>query len=135
MEQLSMFMPNSSWRPPEEWPDFTKSKLISLDTETRDPHLLERGPGGVRYDGQVVGVSLSDGTQTVYLPVAHEGGDNLDKVQVFNYLEAQLKGNQPKVGANLIYDLEWLRAEGIAVAGDIRDIQIAEPLIDENQVS
>ena len=96
---------------------------------------MERGPGGVRYDGQVVGVSLSDGTKTVYLPVAHEGGDNLDKVQVFKYLEAQLKGNQPKVGANLIYDLEWLRAEGIAVAGDVWDIQIAEPLIDENQAS
>ena len=135
MEQLSMFMPNSAWRPPEEWPDFTNAKAISLDCETRDPHLLERGPGGVRYDGQVVGVSLSDGTQTVYLPVAHEGGDNLDKVQVFKYLEAQLKGNQPKIGANLIYDLEWLRAEGIPVAGDIWDIQIAEPLIDENQSS
>jgi DNA polymerase I-like protein with 3'-5' exonuclease and polymerase domains len=135
MEQLSMFTPNSNWRPPEEWPDFTNAKAISLDCETRDPHLLERGPGGVRYDGQVVGVSLSDGTQTVYLPVAHEGGDNLDKVQVFKYLEAQLKGNQPKIGANLIYDLEWLRAEGIPVAGDIWDIQIAEPLIDENQSS
>lgn len=135
MEQLSMFMPNSSWRPPEEWPDFTNTKAISLDCETRDPHLLERGPGGVRYDGQVVGVSLSDGTQTVYLPVAHQGGDNLDKAQVFKYLETQLKGNQPKIGANLIYDLEWLRAEGIPVAGDIWDIQIAEPLIDENQTS
>lgn len=135
MDQLPMFTPNSAWRPPVDLPDFSQSKQISLDCETRDPHLMDMGPGGVRYDGQVVGISLSDGTQTVYLPFAHEGGDNLDKAKVLAYAETVLKTDKPKIGANLIYDLEWLRAEGVSVTGPIWDIQIAEPLIDENQVS
>lgn len=96
---------------------------------------MERGPGGVRYDGYVVGVSIATEDYCGYFPFAHEGGDNLPKAAVLQFLEDVLKTQTPKVGANLIYDLEWLRAEGIQVNGPIWDIQIAEPLIDENQVS
>ncbi len=135
MEQLPMFLPNSAWRPPEEFPNLTTAKLISLDCETRDPHLMERGPGGVRYDGEVVGVSLATEDAAWYFPFAHAGGDNLDKSSVLRFLDDVLGKDTEKVGANLIYDLEWLRAEGIQVNGPVRDIQIAEPLIDENQSS
>ena len=96
---------------------------------------MERGPGGVRYDGYVVGVSIATEDYCGYFPFAHEGGDNLPKASVLRFLEDVLKTQTPKVGANLIYDLEWLRAEGIQVNGPTWDIQIAEPLIDENQVS
>ena len=135
MDQLTMFMPNSGWRPPKEFPNLTNAKRLSLDCETRDPNLMERGPGGVRYDGNVVGVSLATEDQAWYFPFAHEAGDNLDKQQVLRFLEDVLSKDTEKIGANLIYDLEWLRAEGIQVNGQIRDIQIAEPLIDENQQS
>lgn len=135
MEQLPMFMPNSAWRPPEEFPNLTTAKRISLDCETRDPHLMERGPGGVRYDGEVVGVSLATEDASWYFPFGHGGGDNLPKAAVISFLEDVLGKDTEKIGANLIYDLEWLRSEGIQVNGPIRDIQIAEPLIDENQSS
>lgn len=134
MDQLPMFLPTSTWIPPSEFPDLSEAKLISVDCETRDPNLLTSGPGGVRYDGEVVGVSLATDTGFCgYFPFAHRDGGNLDREQTISYLQATLGGNQPKVGANLLYDLEWLRATGIQVNGPIRDIQIAEPLIDEER--
>ena len=38
---------------------------------------------------------------------------------------------QPKVGANLMYDVGWLRHEGVTVAGELVDVQYAEALLDE----
>jgi len=41
----------------------------------------------------------------------------------------------PKVGANILYDLEWLKCDPrlrIDVAGPKYDVQVAEPLLDEN---
>ena len=34
---------------------------------------------------------------------------------------------------NALYDLGWLRAEGVEVKGQIRDTMIAAPLLDENR--
>ncbi len=41
----------------------------------------------------------------------------------------------PKIGANLIYDLAFLSAAGVKVAGPFYDVQIAEPLLDETRLS
>jgi len=134
MAQLSMFLPTSAWQPPKEFPQLTNAKILSIDCETRDPNLLTSGPGGVRHDGELVGVSIAaDDNFCGYFPIGHRDGGNLDKEQCIAWLRDTLGGNQPKVGANLLYDLEWLRATGIQVNGPIRDIQIAEPLIDEER--
>lgn len=127
-------MLTSNWRPPTEFPDLSGAKLIALDTETRDPNLKTKGPGGVRGDGYIVGISLAtDDGFAAYYPIRHEGGDNCDAQQVLRYAKDQLRGNQPKVGARLIYDLEWLRTEGIAVGGKKIDIQTSEPLLNEDR--
>ena len=68
-----------------------------------------------------------------YFPIGHEGGDNLDRDTVLAWARALLGGTQTKVGANLLYDLEWLRATGIEVGGSLIDIQVAEPLINEER--
>ena len=134
MAQMSMFLPKADWRPPKELPDLSSAKIISLDVETSDPHLLTSGPGGVRHDGKLVGISVATDTGFVgYFPIAHEGGDNLDSGSVLNWARATLGGRQDKVGANLLYDLEWLRAAGVEVKGRLRDIQVAEPLLDEER--
>lgn len=92
------------------------------------------GPGGVRHDGRLIGVSLATDTgYNGYFPFAHEGGDNLDRETVLSWLRTTLSGEQIKVGANLLYDLEWLREAGVDVKGTLRDIQVAEPLIDEEK--
>ncbi len=125
-------VPDSRWVPPETLPSLAGANFIGLDTETYDPDLKEKGPG-VRRDGYIVGVSLATDTGiNMYLPVAHAGGGNMDKELVFRYLRDQLADeNQPKVGANLLYDLDYLAQADIPVAGNILDVQNAAPLLDE----
>jgi DNA polymerase I-like protein with 3'-5' exonuclease and polymerase domains len=125
--------PKSAWKPPTNLPSLRAAKLITVDVETKDPKLQEEGPGDIRRDGYVVGVSLAIDGWSAYLPIRHDGGDNMDEKQVIRYLKDNLKYNNPKLGANLVYDLGWLRTDGIEVNGPKYDVQIAEPLIDENK--
>jgi len=123
----------TDWAPPD-LPDLSAADAIGLDTETHDPDLKSKGPG-VRRDGYMVGISVAvpDG-RSWYLPFGHEGGDNLPKKKVIAWAKKELtRPNQPKVGANLLYDLDYLAEEGVDVAGPFRDVQVAEPLLDENK--
>lgn len=136
--QFILFEPHSDWAPPQSLPDLSAAKVIAVDCETRDPNLKTRGPGGVRKDGHVAGVSIATDTGiTIYLPIGHEAGGNLDRGFVKRYLQRELsRPHQEKVGANFLYDLEWLKCDlDVDVAGQLYDVQIAEPLIDENQRS
>ncbi len=128
-------IPETGWRPPRDFPNLAQASAISVDTETHDPELLENGPGWARHKGHVVGVSLSvpEG-QSWYFPVRHtvQSEDNLDPGAVFRYLQDTLTNpQQPKIGANLMYDVGWLREEGVLVAGTLMDVQFAEALLDE----
>jgi len=107
--------------------------LIGLDTETRDPNLLDKGPGGPRNDGEIVGISMAvpEGNKW-YFPIGH-GGGNLDREKVLHYIEDMLCLPIPKVGANISYDLEWLTCTKVKHTGPFIDVQIAEPLLDEDK--
>jgi DNA polymerase I-like protein with 3'-5' exonuclease and polymerase domains len=134
------FVPDAPWRPPglDSLPDWGQAKRVGIDTETRDPLLTELGPG-VRRGGYICGFSfaLEDGPR-FYLPVRHEGGDNLPVEGVLRYLRDQA-ARYPGVvvGANMGYDLDYMAQEGIEFksAQRFRDVQIADPLIDELQTS
>lgn len=130
-----------------KYPDLSKVSQICLDLETRDPNLKTKGCGGVRDDGEVLGFALAwrelrptalfgldPGVMSIYLPIAHSEG-NLHKEDVLGYLHTVFKHNIPVVGANIAYDLEWMRHQGISVTGQKKDVQIAEALINENQKS
>jgi len=119
------------------YPDLQQAQLIAVDLETYDPDLIDKGMGAVR-DGYIVGVALAalwpDGrTWSEYYPVRHEGGGNLDRATVWRYLRDQLTTEIPKTGANLQYECAYLWTEGIQIAGPFWDVQVAEPLLDENQ--
>lgn len=134
--QLAMFAPESSWVPPTELPDLSQAKMIGLDVEAKDPNLMKMGPGFIRGDAKVVGISLAveDGPK-LYLPFGHEQGGNMDKDLVVRYVREQLsRENQTKVGANLMYELEACASLGIEIKGPLADIQIAEPLLDEERI-
>lgn len=133
-------IPDTGWKlpGPEEFREFHRSGMIAIDIETYDPDLKSKGPG-VRRDGRIVGVAIGmdDGWRR-YFPIGHETGPNLEADKVRDYVVRELslfKG--PIVGANLLYDLDYLTAHwGV----DIRDnqwwdVQTAEPLIDENAFS
>lgn len=102
--------------------------------------MKDKGCGATR-DGYIVGVAVGwrfpdqQEVHTAYYPVRHEGGGNLDRKQVWAYLRDMLSTNVPKTGANLQYDLNYLWTEGVQVEGPFYDIQIAEPLLDEERGS
>ena len=127
----------SDWRPPTKFPKLVgKAREIAFDVETYDPHLLDSGPGAIRKDGYVCGFSVAtdDGFKGYY-PIRHEGGDNLENPDAaIKWLGDQLYDDTPKIGANILYDLIWLKCDlDINVGGKKYDVQIAEPLLDENR--
>ncbi len=128
-------IPETGWLPPKMLPNLSGAKVLSIDTETYDPDLIEKGPGWARGVGHMVGVSISDGIGKWYFPIRHEiePGDNWEPEIVINWLKRTLSNpKQPKVGANITYDVGWLRQEGIIVKGPLFDVQFAEALLDES---
>lgn len=139
MLQLPIFEPRSTWTPTpvSQLPSWEGAKRVSIDCETRDPDLTELGPG-VRRGAYMVGVSFSieDGP-SFYLPMRHAVGSNLDPGHVVSYLRDQARAFKGSLGgANIPYDLDFMAEEGIEFDPlDYRDVQIAEPLINENEYS
>ena len=123
------------WFPPDHLPDLSGEKIIAVDVETRDPHLRDLGPGWVRNDGNLIGISVAASEWSAYLPIAHEGGGNMAKDLVLRWLQDQLNHGMSVVFHNAQYDLGWLLSEGITVKGRILDTMVAAPLVDENRFS
>lgn len=137
---IPAFTPRSDWQLPvlSELPSWKEAKRVCVDLETKDPQLKKLGPG-VRRDGKIVGFGFAiDGGPKAYLPIAHANGRNLDAKHVLQYFLDQAKCFKGElVGANLPYDLDYM-AESKIIFRNVsffRDIQVAEPLIDENQFS
>lgn len=128
-------IPDTGWRAPSHFPSLASAHRIAIDLETYDPDLLERGPG-VRRDGYIVGVAVgTDDGFRAYYPLRHTVGaeHNLPESAVFAWLRDELgRSSQAKVGANILYDVDYLAHAGVPVAGRLLDVQVAEPLIDEN---
>lgn len=128
-------IPDTGWQAPTSFPRLSDAKVISIDVETYDPELLDNGPGWGRNNGHIVGVSIgADHDGRWYFPVRHtiEPETNLEPDKVFAWLRSALSNHrQPKVGANLMYDVGWLEEENIEVKGDLFDVQFAEALLTE----
>ena len=129
MMQQPLFVPEATWRPPNILPEL--DTVISIDLETCDPNLKLAGPGYKRNDGKVIGIAIADKHHTLYLPFDHLGGDNLDKGIIVSYVKNALRNCNEVIMANASYDLGWLGTLGVEVSCPVRDIQIAEALIDE----
>ncbi len=129
-------IPYTGWRARSvsDLPDLRRCRVISFDTETKDPKLNEAGPGWGRGFGHIVGLSFAaPGVPGFYLPIRHETRpeENLDPEPVLRYAAAMLDTPAiPKVGANLIYDAGWLAWEKVPLKGILYDVQFAEALLD-----
>lgn len=110
--------------------------LISIDVETYDPNLKAKGPGTFRNDGFLAGISITDLSKNVkeYIPVGHAQGTNWSKDKAIARVKELIMNDRPKIGAHMIYDLEWLDWYGIKnVPGLKIDVEVNEALIDENK--
>ncbi len=137
--QLPLFHTvESDWTAPalDTLPSWKGAKRIAIDCETRDEKLKQLGPGcGRRVNTYITGISfaIEDGPGA-YLPIRHEGGGNLPVEAVLAYIREQAKDYEGIiVGANLPYDLDYLKSDNVHFkrVKSFRDIQIADPLINE----
>lgn len=136
--QTPLFEPALTWTPTpvSQMPAWTDAKRVCVDVECRDDHLYELGPG-VRRGGYVCGVSfaIEDGPAH-YLPIRHEGGGNLSADNVWAYLRDQASAFCGEVVFNSApYDLDYLWENKVEFTKVLfhRDVQVAEPLLDELQ--
>ena len=133
MRQQPMFTPRSDWTPPETLPDLSSAKRIAVDLETKDPDLKLSGPGWATGNGYVTGIAIATDNWSGYLPIRHDGGGNLDTGFVLRWLSKTLSGNADKIFHNALYDVGWLKREGVEIRGKIHDTVIAAPLVDEHR--
>ena len=65
-----------------------------------------------------------------------QGGGNLDEDVVLRWLRNTLASDKRDViFHNALYDVGWLRREGVHVGGKILDTIVAAPLVNENRYS
>jgi len=131
-----MFAPTSDWSIPEVFPQFSETETIAVDLETYDPHLMTCGPGWATGRGHIVGVGIATEGWKGYFPIRHQGGGNLDEDIVLRWLRNTLASEKRDViFHNALYDVGWLRREGVHVGGKILDTIVAAPLVNENRYS
>ena len=133
--QQVLFTPQTEWVVPEELKDLRGHKEIAVDLETCDPELTELGSGNVVGRGKIVGVAVAVEGWSAYYPIDHQGGGNMDKKLVLNWVQDLFKQDATFIFHNAMYDVSWLRSTGLTLPKDIRDTMIAASLVDENRLS
>jgi len=134
--QMPLFTPETEWVMPEELKDLRGHKEIAIDLETNDPHLKQLGSGNVTKRGHIAGVAVAVEGWSGYFPIGHEGGGNMDKKLVLEWLQDILNQETTTfIFHNAMYDVCWLRSAGLTIKGPIVDTMIAASLIDENRMS
>lgn len=135
MRQTPLFTPETDWCAPESLPNLLNASRVAVDLETKDPNLIESGPGWATGKGHITGIAIATDNWKGYLPVGHRGGGNLDKTFILNWLRPLMSSSMDKIFHNSLYDVGWLKREGIEVKGKIHDTMLAAPLIDEHRRS
>lgn len=110
--------------------------ILCVDIESKDPELKDKGPGTHRGDGYICGVGfgakLNGKAEGWYLPIAHLDTSAEEKESNLKRINALLSSPTEKLGANIIYDFEWLLHEKFDLNMKVaHDVQYAEPLLDE----
>jgi DNA polymerase I-like protein with 3'-5' exonuclease and polymerase domains len=130
-----MFEAQKEWICPESFPDLKGYKYIAIDLETRDPDLKVRGSGAIMGNGEIVGIAVAVDGWSGYYPIAHQGGGNLEKNKVMDWIKSVCAADNVKLFHNAMYDVCWLRAAGVHINGHIVDTMVMSSLIDENRLS
>jgi len=130
-----MFEAQKEWICPENFPDLKGYKYIAIDLETKDPDLKARGSGAIIGNGNIVGIAVAVDGWSGYYPIAHEGGGNLEKDKVMDWIKDVCSSDSVKLFHNAMYDVCWLRASGVQINGHIVDTMVMASLIDENRLS
>lgn len=127
---MPLFPDESTEVIPREPPNLEHCDLLAIDTETYDPQLETHGPGFIRKNGAFcAGVSMADGQESWYFPIAHSRGNC--EWDVKSWLQDVLLENRRYVFCNAHYDVEALWSLDAVPGGRWSDISISQALIDE----
>lgn len=103
-----------------------------------------RAPATICYDSEtngldwrenhIVGHVLTLGpTESVYLPIRHATGANLDPDKINAFVREIFKNKELRVVAhNAAFDLKFLAKEGIDIVGPVYDTQVMACIVDEH---
>lgn len=132
-------VPDTGWTMPQGFPNLWHVDELAIDTETQDPG-IERGSGpSAGHDGTLVGVSVATRDAAWYFPLAHRGWLNMNPEHVLAWLRdlAAVARQRVVVGHNVLYDLEFLAAEGVRFHRNTRffDTSYAAAVLDGNRLS
>ena len=134
--QIPLLQPESDWIAPQVLPKFDPYETLAVDLETYDPNLINRGPGWATGDGYIVGIAIATEKWSGYLPIRHENGGNLEEEIVIRWLKRTFENHKgTMVFHNALYDVGWLKREGVELTCPLRDTMFAAPLFDENRWS
>ena len=134
--QIPLLQPESDWIAPQVLPRFDPYETLAVDLETYDPNLINRGPGWATGDGYIVGIAIATDKWSGYLPIRHENGGNLEEELVLRWLKRTFENHKgTMVFHNALYDVGWLKREGVELTCPLRDTMFAAPLFDENRWS
>lgn len=119
---------------PTQYKDFSNSKVISVDLETKDPDLKTKGPA-IHRGGFVIGYSLADETGfSEYYNLGHPDCTVGEREKNLAFFKEVMALDIPKLGQNILYDFDWSHNSlEIPVRGKWWDLMMAEALLNENQ--
>lgn len=140
MQQLPLFMPESSWVPPRELPDLRRADVVALDRETRDDGLASgRGPGWALQAGYTAGISVAwregRAMRSTYIPVRHPDTECFDAARVAEWERDLYASGVQMTYHNAPYDLGWAARDGVPCPEHIDDTTAMAVMVDENRVS
>lgn len=138
-EQVPMFPPETSWRPPAELPDLRACEAIAVDLECLDEGLANnKGPGWAIGAGHVSGVAVAHPGGSLYAPLRHPDTECFQVDQVVRWLADHAAAGVRFVFHNAHYDIGWLRqmAPGVLKPGGfkIEDTNCQAVMLDENRL-
>ena len=125
-----IFKPQTEWLPPDSFPDLSSYSEIAIDLETKDPELKTMGSGSVTGKSNIVGIAVAVRDWSGYYPIRHEGGGNMDIKIVLKWFQDILETPSKKIFHNAMYDVCFIRSEGLRIKGTIIDTMIAGSLVE-----
>src|SRR6056300_457093 len=107
--RVPLFVAQTEWVEPEEYPDLRSYDEIAVDLETRDPDLRKLGSGSVIGNGEVVGIAVAVPGRKFYFPIAHGSGPNMDRAKTLEWFRDTMASPAIKIFHNAMYDVCWIR--------------------------
>ena len=112
-------------------------KFFRILNETKEPAYDVETTGLDWKRNKCIGYSVSDGKDSVYIPVRHTGGGNISNGIDFEHvLNTAIRSHTGRiVGHNITFDKHFSESQGINLGDKVADTMVHECLLNENRRS